>query len=99
MKGFLCGGAFLLLVDKILAHLHLGLEIDKAEGIKTQWQRSILLVLAIPLHNIPEVLAVVVAFGAFAHNPDAGLLAGAVTLAIGIGLQNFPEGAAVSIPL
>lgn len=97
--GFLSGGAFLYLVDRILPHLHLGLSIDKAEGIKTTWQRSVLLVLAITLHNIPEGLAVGVAFGALAMNPDAGMLAGAVALALGIGLQNFPEGAAVSIPL
>lgn len=97
--GFLSGGAFLLMIDKILPHLHLGLSIDKAEGVKTSWQRSVLLVLAITLHNIPEGLAVGVAFGALAHNPDAGVLAGAVALALGIGLQNFPEGAAVSIPL
>jgi len=97
--GFLSGGAFLLIVDKILPHLHMGLSVDKAEGIKTPWQRSVLLVLAITLHNIPEGLAVGVAFGALANNPDAGMLAGAVALAIGIGLQNFPEGAAVSIPL
>lgn len=99
LVGFLSGGAFLLIVDKILPHLHMGLAIDKAEGIKTSWQRSILLVLAITLHNIPEGLAVGVAFGALAHNPDIGILSGAVALAIGIGLQNFPEGAAVSIPL
>ncbi len=99
LVGFLSGGAFLLLIDKILPHLHMGLAVDKAEGIKTQWQRSVLLVLAITLHNIPEGLAVGVAFGALAHNPDTGLLAGAIALAIGIGLQNFPEGAAVSIPL
>jgi len=97
--GFLSGGAFLFLVDRLLPHLHLGLSTDKAEGIKTTWQRSILLVLAITLHNIPEGLAVGVAFGALANNPDAGILAGAIALAIGIGLQNFPEGAAVSIPL
>lgn len=97
--GFLSGGAFLLIVDKILPHLHMGLSTDKAEGIKTSWQRSVLLVLAITLHNIPEGLAVGVAFGALANNPDAGMIAGAVALAIGIGLQNFPEGAAVSIPL
>jgi len=97
--GFLTGGAFLLLVDKLLPHLHLGLSKDKAEGIKTSWQRSILLVLAITLHNIPEGLAVGVAFGALANNPDIGILTGAIALAIGIGLQNFPEGAAVSIPL
>jgi len=97
--GFLSGGVFLFLVDKLLPHLHLGLSTDKAEGVKTSWQRSVLLVLAITLHNIPEGLAVGVAFGALANNPDAGMLAGAVALAIGIGLQNFPEGAAVSIPL
>lgn len=97
--GFLLGGAFLLLIDKILPHLHMGLARDKAEGIKTQWQRSVLLVLAITLHNIPEGLAVGVTFGALANNPDVGMLAGAIALAIGIGLQNFPEGAAVSIPL
>jgi ZIP family zinc transporter len=97
--GFLSGGAFLYLVDRILPHLHLGLSIDKAEGIKTTWQRSVLLVLAITLHNIPEGLAVGEAFGALANNPNIGVLAGAIVLAVGIGLQNFPEGAAVSIPL
>jgi ZIP family zinc transporter len=97
--GFLSGGAFLLIVDRILPHLHMGLSVDKAEGIKTTWQRSILLVLAITLHNIPEGLAVGVAFGALANNPDTGILAGAIALAVGIGIQNFPEGAAVSIPL
>lgn len=99
LVGFLGGGAFLYLVDRILPHLHMGLAIDKAEGIKTSWQRSILLVLAITLHNIPEGLAVGVAFGALAYNPDIATLGGAVALALGIGLQNFPEGAAVSIPL
>jgi ZIP family zinc transporter len=97
--GFLAGGAFLFIVDKFLPHLHLGLPMEKAEGIKTSWQRSVLLVLAITLHNIPEGLAVGVAFGALAIHPDPGMLAGAIALAIGIGLQNFPEGAAVSIPL
>ena len=98
--GFLSGGGFLYLVDKILPHLHLGLDTSKAEGIKTTWQRSILLVLAITLHNIPEGLAVGVAFGAVAAGVGtSATLAGAVALAIGIGLQNFPEGAAVSIPL
>jgi ZIP family zinc transporter len=97
--GFLSGGLFLYIIDRILPHLHLGLSMDKAEGIKTQWQRSVLLVLAITLHNIPEGLAVGVAFGALAINPDIGILTGAVVLAVGIGLQNFPEGAAVSIPL
>lgn len=97
--GFLLGGAFLKLADSLLPHLHIGLPIEKAEGVKTNWKRSILLVTAITLHNIPEGLAVGVAFGAVAAGiPSAGL-AGAAALAIGIGIQNFPEGAAVSIPL
>jgi ZIP family zinc transporter len=99
-SGFLLGGGFLYLVDKVLPHLHLGLDISKAEGIKTSWQRSVLLVLAITLHNIPEGLAVGVAFGAVAAGAGtSATIAGAIALAIGIGLQNFPEGAAVSIPL
>ena len=99
-SGFLLGGGFLYLVDKVLPHLHLGLNTSEAEGIKTNWQRSVLLVLAITLHNIPEGLAVGVAFGAVAAGVGtSATLAGAVALAIGIGLQNFPEGAAVSIPL
>ena len=98
--GFLGGGAFLYLVDKLLPHLHMGLETSQAEGVKTNWQRSVLLVLAITLHNIPEGLAVGVAFGAVATGTGSlASLAGAIALAIGIGLQNFPEGAAVSIPL
>ncbi len=98
--GFLAGGGFLYLVDKLLPHLHMGLDTSKAEGIKTSWQRSVLLVSAITLHNIPEGLAVGVAFGAVAAGVGtSATLAGAIALAIGIGLQNFPEGAAVSIPL
>jgi len=97
--GFLAGGTFLLAVDKILPHLHLGQQSKDAEGIKTSWQRSILLVLAITLHNIPEGLAVGVAFGAAYSNLSTATYAGAIVLAIGIGLQNFIEGAAVSIPL
>jgi ZIP family zinc transporter len=97
--GFLLGGAFLFAVDKIMPHLHLGLPAEEAEGIKTSWHRSILLVLAITLHNIPEGLAVGVAFGAAAAGiPEASLTA-AIALAIGIGIQNFPEGLAVSAPL
>ncbi len=97
--GFLLGGLFLFLVDKFLPHLHLGLDSSKAEGVKTSWQRSILLVLAITLHNIPEGLAVGVAFGGIAAGSPSASIAGALALALGIGLQNFPEGAAVSIPL
>jgi ZIP family zinc transporter len=97
--GFLLGGAFLWLVDGLLPHLHLGLPIDEAEGLRTSWRRSVLLILAITLHNIPEGLAVGVAFGALAANLPAASLAGAIALAIGIGIQNFPEGTAVSVPL
>ncbi|WP_426349812.1 ZIP family metal transporter [Alloiococcus sp. CFN-8] len=97
--GFLAGGLFLLLVDKFLPHLHLGFDKNESEGIKTSWQRSVLLVLAITLHNIPEGLAVGVAFGGAVAGIPSATLAGAVALAIGIGIQNFPEGAAVSLPL
>lgn len=97
--GFLGGGAFLFCVDRLLPHLHAGLDISKAEGIKTSWQRSILLVLAITLHNIPEGLAVGVAFGVLGISDSTATFGAAIALAIGIGLQNFPEGAAVSIPL
>ncbi|NLF25728.1 MAG: ZIP family metal transporter [Deltaproteobacteria bacterium] len=97
--GFLSGGMFLFLIDKLLPHLHQGQAIENAEGIKTSLQRSVLLVLAITLHNIPEGLAVGVAFGAAAYGLPEASFGAAVALAIGIGLQNFPEGAAVSIPL
>jgi ZIP family zinc transporter len=97
--GFTLGGFTLMLIDRILPHLHLGLPMEDAEGLHTGWQRSILLVLAITLHNFPEGLAVGVAFGAVAAGIPSATLAGAVALAIGIGLQNFPEGVAVSLPL
>ncbi len=99
LVGFLLGGAFLKGIDKILPHLHIGLEEDKIEGIHTTWKKSILLVLAITLHNIPEGLAVGVAFGAVGAGIPSATFAGAVALALGIGIQNFPEGAAVSVPL
>ena len=97
--GFLAGGIFLRLIDRTLPHLHLFLPTEAAEGIKTKWRRTTLLVLAITLHNIPEGLAVGVAFGALAADIPSASLAGAMALAIGIGIQNFPEGMAVSIPL
>lgn len=97
--GFLLGGLFLWLVDKLLPHLHPGFPVEEAEGISTSWRRSILLVLAITIHNIPEGLAVGVAFGALAADLSTATLAGAIALALGIGIQNFPEGAAVSVPL
>lgn len=97
--GFLMGGFFLWIIDKILPHLHLGFPRQEAEGIKTSWHRSVLLVLAITLHNIPEGLAVGVAFGALASDLPSATLGGAVALALGIGIQNFPEGTAVAVPL
>ena len=97
--GFLVGAAFLRIVDRVLPHLHRGMATEDAEGVKTSWQRTTLLVLAITLHNIPEGLAVGVAFGAAAAGLESATLAGAIALAIGIGIQNFPEGTAVSMPL
>ncbi|MEW6756282.1 MAG: ZIP family metal transporter, partial [Candidatus Latescibacterota bacterium] len=97
--GFLLGGLFLWTVDRLLPHLHLQHATEQAEGLATTWRRSVLLVLAITLHNIPEGLAVGVAFGALAHDLPAASLAGAVTLALGIGIQNLPEGMAVAVPL
>ena len=99
LLGFLGGGAFLWSVDRLLPHLHRGFPTSEAEGIKTSWQRSVLLVMAITLHNIPEGLAVGVAFGAAAAGHSAASIGAAIALAIGIGIQNFPEGAAVSVPL
>ena len=97
--GFMGGGIFMRLTDKFLPHLHPGLSTDKSEGVKTSWQRSTLLVLAITMHNIPEGLAVGVAFGAVAAGLPSATIGGAIALAIGIGIQNFPEGTAVSMPL
>lgn len=97
--GFLLGAVFLRLIDSVLPHLHLGFPLEDAEGIKTSWRRTTLLVLAVTLHNIPEGLAIGVAFGAVASGLPSASLAGAVALAIGIGIQNFPEGTAVSMPL
>ncbi len=97
--GFMGGGLFMRLIDKFLPHLHPGLDISKSEGVKTSWQRSTLLVLAITLHNFPEGLAVGVAFGAVAAGLPSATIGAAIALAIGIGIQNFPEGTAVSMPL
>jgi ZIP family zinc transporter len=99
VSGFLLGGIFLRGIDKVLPHLHLGFPTREAEGVKTSWRRSTLLVLAITLHNIPEGLAVGVAFGALAAGLPSATLGAAIALAIGIGIQNFPEGLAVSVPL
>ena len=97
--GFLFGGLFLLLIDKTLPHLHLFTDKFESEGIKTKWKRVVLLILAITLHNIPEGLAVGVGFGVASLKAEGYTLAGAIALSIGIGIQNFPEGFAVSGPL
>lgn len=99
LLGFLSGGFFLWGIDKILPHVHPGFPTKEAEGVHTSWHRSTLLVLAITLHNIPEGLAVGVAFGAVAAGYPEASLGSAIALAIGIGIQNFPEGAAVAVPL
>lgn len=95
--GFFMGAIFIFGLDKILPHLHINFK--ETEGIKSPWQRTTLLVLAITMHNIPEGLAVGVLFGGVAAGIPEASIAGAVTLAIGIGIQNFPEGIAVSMPL
>lgn len=95
--GFGLGALFIFGLDKLLPHLHINFQ--ETEGVKSPWQRTTLLVLAITLHNIPEGLAVGVLFGGVAAGIPEASIAGAVTLAIGIGIQNFPEGIAVSMPL
>ena len=99
LVGFLLGVFMLSIMDKVIPHLHRGFPDATAEGPKTSWHRSILLVAAITLHNIPEGLAVGVAFGAAYAGLESATLAGAIALAVGIGIQNFPEGLAVSMPL
>ena len=93
--GFLLGGAFLMALDGLLPHLHIGS--DQPEGLPAQWKRTTMIVLAVTLHNIPEGMAVGLSFAIAAQ--EGGALAGAVALALGMGLQNFPEGAAISLPL
>jgi len=95
--GFFFGALFLFSLDKVLPHIHINFK--ESEGVKTSWHKTTLLVLAITLHNIPEGLAVGVLFGGVAAGIDGATIGGAVALAIGIGLQNFPEGFAVSMPL
>lgn len=95
--GFALGALFIFGIDKILPHMHINFK--ETEGVKSPWQRTTLLVLAITMHNIPEGLAVGVLFGGVAAGIPEASIAGAVALAIGIGIQNFPEGIAVSMPL
>ena len=97
--GFLGGALFLYSLDKVMPHLHVNFKETEKEGLKTDWHRSTLLVMAITLHNIPEGLAIGVLFGGVAAGFDGATLGGAIALAIGIGIQNFPEGIAVSMPL
>lgn len=97
--GFLAGAVCMRLADWVLPHVHLFADESTAEGLKTRWRRTALLVLAITLHNIPEGLAVGVAFGAVQAGFDTSSLGAATALAIGIGLQNCPEGTAVAMPL
>jgi len=97
--GFGLGALFLFGLDKVLPHLHVNFKESEKEGVKTPWHKTTLLVLAITLHNIPEGLAVGVLFGGVAAGFDGATIGGAVALAIGIGIQNFPEGFAVSMPM
>lgn len=97
--GFLLGGGFLWLLDKVIPHLHINNPETEVEGIATNWHGTTLLVLAVTLHNIPEGLAVGVLFGAASQGVQGVNYSEAVSLAIGIGIQNFPEGLAVSFPL
>lgn len=100
--GFGLGALALFGMDKWLPHLHINFKETEAEGVKTNWHRTTLLVLAITLHNIPEGLAVGVLFGAASTVvgiEQTELIIAAISLAIGIGIQNFPEGIAVSMPL
>ncbi len=97
--GFTLGALFLFSLDKILPHLHINFKMEDKEGIKTPWHKSILLTLAITMHNIPEGLAIGVLFGGVAVGFEGATIGGAVALAVGIGLQNFPEGFAVAVPL
>lgn len=97
--GFAMGALLIFGMDKLTPHLHINFKPEEAEGVKTNWHRTTLLVMAITLHNIPEGLAVGVLFGGAAMGLEGATIGGAIALAIGIGIQNFPEGTAVSMPL
>lgn len=96
--GFVLGVGFLMLMDSLLPHLHLAA--NRTEGLSASWKRTTLLVTAVTLHNIPEGMAVGLSFALAAQGgPEPALFASALALALGIGIQNFPEGAAISLPL
>lgn len=97
--GFLAGAMFIFCLDRYMPHLHINFGVNESEGIKTKLRKTTLLILAITLHNIPEGLAVGVLFGAAAEGMPEATIGGAIALAMGIGIQNFPEGIAVAMPL
>lgn len=97
--GFLGGALFIFALDKFLPHLHVNFKEKDKEGLKTPWHKSVLLTLAITLHNIPEGLAIGVLFGGVSAGIEGASIGGAIALALGIGIQNFPEGFAVAMPL
>ncbi len=97
--GFLSGGLFIFALDKFMPHLHINFNKEESEGVPTKWHKSTLLLLAITLHNIPEGLAIGILFGAASMGMEGASITAAIALAIGIGIQNFPEGMAVAMPL
>lgn len=95
--GFLLGIAFLLILDNVIPHIHL--DSDKPEGTPAKLSKTTMMLLAVTLHNIPEGMAVGVTFAGAAAGSSGVSMAGALTLSLGIAIQNFPEGAIVSMPL
>lgn len=95
--GFILGVGFLMLMDNLMPHLHAFAQ--KPEGLSSTWKRTTLLVTAVTLHNIPEGMAVGLSFALAAQHGDGAAYTSAMALALGMGIQNFPEGAAISLPL
>ena len=95
--GFVLGVAFLMLMDNLMPHLHAFAQ--SPEGLSSTWKRTTLLVTAVTLHNIPEGMAVGLSFALAAQHGDGAAYTGAMALALGMGIQNFPEGAAIALPL
>ncbi|MDK6233431.1 ZIP family metal transporter [Aerococcus sanguinicola] len=99
LVGFVAGGLFLSLLDKIIPHMHMDKTRSEAEGVPTQLSSTFLLFLAITIHNIPEGLSVGVAYGAVGSGLANASMASAISLTLGIALQNFPEGSALAMPI
>lgn len=97
VAGFILGMAFLLLLDSVIPHLHL--DSEKPEGVKSSLSKTAMLVLAVTLHNLPEGMAVGVTYAGAAMGSSEITIAGAAALSVGIAIQNFPEGAIISMPL